>query len=366
MTTLTEAMEQLAALLPRPVAPTRLPAGAALGRVLAADLIAGADLPPVAVAALDGVAVRAAELDGAGPYAPVVLVQPPRLALGENLPPDADAVLAAHSVAWRGDCAELAGPAAPGEGVRPPGRDIAAGTVWRRQGARLSHWDLPLLAALGMKEVAVRIPRIALLPTGAAAADASSACLAALLAAEGATVQLLPPIAGRDRIAAALARAVGRADLVITTGGTGEGRDDHTAAALADAGTLAVHGIGLRPGSTAGFGAIAGTPVILLPGRPADALGCWLVLATPAVRRLSGASSPPARKLRLARKLVSTPGIAELALLAAAGDGMVPLAIADLPLAAFAQAQSFLLVPAGREGADAGDVLECHELRGPA
>ena len=355
-------MRRLGALLPGPVTPNGLPAGAAVGRVLAADLIAGAGLPPVAIASCDGVAVRAAELDGAGPYAPVVLAHPPRLALGETLPPGTDAVIAAQDIAWRGDLAELSQPAAPGEGVRPPGRDIAAGMLWRPRGARLSPRDLPLLTALDMREVAVRVPRIALLPTGAAAADATTACLAALMAAEGAAVREFPPIAGRSRIAAALADAAGQADLVIATGGTGEGRHDHTAAALNDAGILTLHGIGLRPGGTAGFGAIGGTPVILLPGHPADTLGGWLVLAAPAVRRLAGAPPPPPRRARLGRKLVSTPGLAELALLAAGADGMIPLGIGDLPLAAFAQAQSWLVVPAGREGYDAGAMIDCHDF----
>lgn len=351
-----------------PVAPTHLPAGAAVGRVLAAALAAGADLPPVAVAAHGGIAVRAAGLDGAGPYAPVVLVRPARLAQGEPLPPGTDAVVATQDVAWRGDLAELSQSAAPGEGVRAAGRDIRAGTLWRRPGALLSRWDLPLLAALGVDEIPVRIPRIALLPTGARVAVASrldviAPCLAALLAAEGATARALPPVAGRAQIAAALVRAAGEADLVITTGGTGDGPDDDTAAALADAGTLVVHGIGLRPGTTAGFGAIDGKPVILLPGHPADALGTWLVLGAPVVRRLAGAPPPAPRPARLGRKLVSTPGVAELALLAADGaDTMTPLAVGDLPLAAFAQAHAFLVVPAASEGYDSGTILDCRDL----
>lgn len=362
LTGLAEALERLGALLPGPVPAVELPVGQARGLLLAAPLRAGADLPAAAAAARDGAAVRAAGLEGAGTYTPVMVAQAARLALGAKLPPGTDAVVAARDIVWRGEHAELSQPVAAGEGVRAAGSDIAAGTVWRRQGARLSRWDLPLLAALGVRAVAVRVPRVAVLPTGAASADVSSACLAALLEAEGAKVQTCPPIAGRKAVAAALAPAAGAADLVIVTGGTGDGADDHTAAALADVGLLAVHGIGVRPGGTAGIGAIAGTPVILLPGSPADALGTWLLLGAPAVRRLAGAPPPPSRPARLARKLVSMPGLAELALLAVEDGAVLPLAVGDLPLAAFAAADAYVVVPAASEGYAEGNILGCHDL----
>ncbi len=372
MTTLIEladALKRLRALVPGPVAARRLPPSAAVGRVLAAPLAAGTDLPLVVVAAHDGVAVRAAGLDGAGPYAPVTLTRPPLVALGEPLPPGTDAVVAVRDVAWHGDLAALSRAVAPGEGVCVAGRDIMAGTIWRPQGALVSRWDLPLLTALRICEVPVRIPRVALLPTGARIAastwpDAISPCLQALLAAEGADVQALQAITGQTAIAEALVRAAREADLVVVTGGTGDGADDHTAAALADAGRLAARGIGVRPGTTAGFGAVAGVPVILLPGRPADTLGTWLVLGAPVVRCLAGAPPPAARQCRLARKLVSIPGIAELALLQAAdgADTVVPLAVGDLPLAAFARAQVYVVVPATSEGYDEGTVLDCRAL----
>ena len=367
LTGLTDALERLGALVPGPVAPTRVPPSGAVGHVLAAPLAAAADLPPVTVAAHDGVAVRADELHGAGPYAPVVLVRPALLAQGEPLPPGTDAVVAARAVAWRGETAELSCPVAPGEGVLAAGHDIGAGTVWRPQGAVLSRWDLPLLAALAGGEVLVRIPRVALLPTGARIAaspglDVTSTSLAALLATDGATVQTLHPVAGRTATAEALLRAASEADLVIMTGGCGHGAADHAAAALADAGVLAVHGIGLRPGTTSGFGAVGGTLVILLPGRPVDALGTWLVLGAPVLRCLAGAPPAPTRPVRLARKLVSTPGVAELALLRGADAAMNPLAVGEIPLAAFARAHAFLIVPAASEGYNEGTVLDCRDL----
>ena len=98
-------------------------------------------------------------------------------------------------------------------------------------------------------------------------------------------------------------------------------------------------------------------------GCPADALGAWLVLAAPAVRSLAGASPLLPRQGRLARKLVSTPGVAELALLAADEDVLIPLAVGDLPLGAFARAQAYLVVPAASEGYDQGALVDCSDLK---
>jgi molybdopterin molybdotransferase len=369
LTELTVALARLDDLLVGPVDATCLPIAAALGRVLAEPLVAGADLPPAAEASEDGLAVRAASLDGAGPYAPVVLARPEMLAAGEALPPGTDTVVALRDVTRRGEIAELTQPIAPGDGVRPAGRDIASGQVWRPAGAVLTAWDLPVLAALGITRVAVRAPRIVLLPTGASLTsarrpDSLSPGLHALLVGGGALARMLPPVAGRAAIVAALRRAAADADLLVVTGGTGDGPEDESVAALAQAGRVVVRGIGLRPGMTAAIGAVGAVPVIVLPGRPADALGTWLVLGAPALRALANALPPPRRRVGLAGKLVSTPGLAELALLRRVGeDGeMLALCVGEPTLCSFSAADGWLVVPAGREGYDLGTCVDCMSL----
>jgi molybdopterin biosynthesis enzyme len=363
------ALARLDDLVSGPVGVMRVPVAAAVGRVLAEPLVAGADLPAAAEASEDGLAVRAASLDGAGPYAPVVLARPDVLAAGEPLPPGTDAVVALRDVTRRGEIAELTQPTAPGEGVRPAGRDIARGQVWRPAGAALTAWDLPVLAALGIAEVAVRAPRVALLAAGAGLAsarrpDSLSSALHALLVGQGALARTVPPAAGRAAIVAALRQAAADSDLLVVSGGTGEGAGDETVAALAQAGRVVVHGVGLRPGMTAAIGTLGAVPVIVLPGRPADALGAWLVLGAPALRALANALPPASRRVGLAGKLVSTPGLAELALLRRVGEAgeMLPLCVGEPTLASFPAADGWLVVPAGREGYDLGACVDCMSL----
>ena len=179
---------------------------------------------------------------------------------------------------------------------------------------------------------------------------------AAAAARDGATLARLAPVPDRPAaIAAALRAAAGAHDLLLLAGGTGDGPDDRSAAGLAAAGRLHVHGIGMRPGMRAGIGDCAGTPVLMLPGSVADMLATWILLVRPALGALTGAPPPPEQRARLTRKIASTVGLAELALLATTGTAeAAPLAIGDLPLHAWLAADRLLVVAGATEGYEAG------------
>lgn len=359
---LEDALSAWLALMPAPVAPRTMPAAEAVGRVLAAAVRAEAPVPAAPVALRDGWAMAAADTLGASPYSPVPLpTTPPRLEPGATLPPGTDAVLPLFDLDGTGPFAQVMQPVAPGEGIRRPGEEIAAGTLLRSAGERLRARDLPALAALGLREVAVRVPRLAWIATGAdiaadPAGDTNGPMLAALATAEGAEWAVLPPVAGApDGIADALRLAAPGHDLILLGGGTGEGPEDHGAEGLSAAGRLALHGIGARPGTTAGCGMVDGTPVLLVPGRAEDALATWLLLARPAVAALSGLRDVAPARARLARKVTSTIGLAELVPLRLDPEGLAePLAIGALPLGAMAVADAVLVVPPGSEGYEAG------------
>jgi molybdopterin biosynthesis enzyme len=105
----------------------------------------------------------------------------------------------------------------------------------------------------------------------------------------------------------------------------------------------------------------------MLPGSLEDALAAWILLVRPALAALTGAAPPPARRVRLTRKIASTVGLAELALLAASGPAeAVPLATGDLPLRAWLAADLILLVPAAIEGHEAGSEVVAGPLWWPA
>jgi molybdopterin biosynthesis enzyme len=363
------ALAALLALLPGPVAPGLVPVAEALGRVLARPLVAPGPVPAVPVARRDGWAVAAADTLGAGPYAPVPLpAAPARLGAGDPLPPGSDAVLPPFGLALDGPFAQLLEPVAAGEGVRLPGEEIAAGTLLRAAGERLSPRDLPALAACGIETVALRLPRLAWIAVGneiaaAPARDTLWALFAALAAAEGGMPCRLAAVPDDPGAIAGALRAAAGHDLVLLAGGSGEGPGDRSAAGLAAAGRLVLHGLGARPGMTAGFGSVGETPVLLLPGRAEDALAAWVLLARPALRHLAGAAAPTPRRARLARKLASAVGLLDLVPVRLAAPGLAePLAIGALPLGALAAADALLLVPPGVEGYEAGNEVELHPL----
>ncbi|MCO6414959.1 molybdopterin biosynthesis protein [Siccirubricoccus sp. KC 17139] len=354
------ALARLLALAPTPVAPLLLPVAEALGLVLAEDLRTAAPVPPVPVARRDGYAVAAAETLGAGPYAPLPLATPPRaIGIGDPLPPGCDAVLPGFDLLPDPPFPQALQPAAPWDGVRRPGEEIAAGTRLRAAGEVLAPRDLPALAALGLDRVAVRRPRLGWIATGAEMlADPARDRLRPLTAALApeAALRPLPPVPDApDAIAATLRAAAPAHDLLILAGGTGEGQADDSAAGLAAAGRLVLHGLGTRPGMTAGFGEVAGRPVLLLPGQQEDAIAALLLLGRPLLARLAAARPAAPRRLRLTRKIASAVGLAEWVPLREVAPGQAePLAVGSLPAAALAAAAALLLVPPESEGFEAG------------
>ena len=326
-----EALAALLALLPGPVAPRRIPVAAALGRVLAAPLVAAGPVPVAPMALQDGWAVAAAETLGAGPYAPVLLAAAPaRIVPGELLPPGTDAVLPAFALVQDGPFAQVLEPVAPGEGVRLPGEAVAAGTTLRRAGERLAPRDLPALAECGIVAVAVRVPRV-----GWAGDAALRPLFAALLAAEGAEWD-----DGEQP------------DLVLLAGGP-EALD----------GPLLLHGLGARPGMAVGLGRHGGRPALLLSGRAEEALAAWYLLGRPALRHLAGAPPPVPVRARLARQLASSVGLLEIVPVRLRGPDLAePLAVGALPSGLLAAADALLLVPPGVEGYEAGNAVDLQPL----
>ncbi len=337
---LTAPEEALAALLARlqPVPPRMMSPEAALGRVLAEDLQALAPVPAHPAALRDGWAVIAAETLGAGPYAPAPLSLAEQVKAGAALPAGADAVLADFELDTMTPFPQALAAASPGVGLRQPGEEIAAGAVLCRAGTRLRPQHLPALAACGIAEVPVRLPRLAL---AGPEADSAAAALIATLAAPLAAVTRRPDPA--------------EADLLVVLGGLSE---DSASPALAAMDQVLLHGLGARPGLATAIGLRHDRPALLLPGTAEEALAGWWLLGAPALRHLVGLPEPAGEALRLTRKVASTVGLAELVPLRRAREGLAePLAVGALPLAALAATDLLLLVPPGAEGHEAGTLV---------
>src|SRR5262249_40374883 len=141
------------------------------------------------------------------------------------------------------------------------------------------------------------------------------------------------------------------------------GRGDGSVKALAQAGSVEVHGIAISPGETAAFGMANGKPVVLLPGRFDAATTAWLTFGSGLLARLRGGHDDErGTGVTLAGKVASTVGLTELVLVRRAPDGAVPLAAKYLPLTAFAHADGWILVPAASEGYPAGATVMMRAL----
>jgi molybdopterin biosynthesis enzyme len=352
--------------LARAVEPRAVEVSAAAGRVLASDVAVDAPLPPTAVALHDGWAVRSELVADAGPYAPVALTPPPTFVeVGAPLPPDADAVLPPDAVTIRGGVAEATAAAVPGEGVLAAGADAAAGQILRRAGERLRAVDVAVLRAAGVPRVAVRAPRLILVTANLfidAVDDTVGPLLARAIEADGGAADIVRIAPDGPPLEQALQDSQ-HADAAVIVGGTGAGRHDMSVRTLARLGKVEMHGVGLVPGGTAALGSIGARPVLVLPGRLDAALAIWLVLGRHLLMRLAGRTDAEAgTPVRLARKIASTVGLAEVVLVRRCDGGVEPIAAGCFPLHALARADGWVLVAPEREGFPPGATVDMHAL----
>jgi molybdopterin molybdotransferase len=300
------------------------------------------------VAEVDGWALRASDLVGASSYTPVPLVGAPAwVEAGDGIPAGCDCVLDEGAVERTGPMVQALAEAIPGQGIRRRGEQIvdSAGIAqaWRA-GDRLDATRRPFV-------------RVVNVPGGAITATLIENSLR-----ESGVNVVSTEAAARD--AASIAEALDGVDcdLMILVGGSGVGRTDAAVQALAACGEVFAHGLALQPGRTAAVGLFGGTPVVVVPGAPDQALALWWALVLPALDRLTGWRRKTLAR-PLARKIASSVGLAEVVLLGEHQGPWLPLAVGDLPLARVAGARAWLLVPAASEGYAAGTMVDAYMLR---
>jgi putative molybdopterin biosynthesis protein len=372
---------------PERVDAVRLPLADAVGRVTAEPVWATRSSPSFDASAMDGIAVRAAETVGASESTPVFLEPGAYVVLdtGDPLPEGFDAVVMRehvhHDDAAR---AELRGAVAPYQHVRSIGEDVSATELLLPAGHRLRPVDVAAAAAAGATDVLVhRAPVVAVIPTGdeirpvgtppapGEILDTNSLMLAAQAEAAGCAAWRTDIVADDpERIAAAIRDAAARADLVIVVAGSSAGRDDHTAGVVEGLGTLAVHGVAVRPGHPVVLGAVDATPVLGCPGYPVSAALTFDIFAAPLLAALEGSTPAerPRARARVARKLASTMGMDDWVRvrLGRVGEELVaaPLPRGAGVLTSLVRADGLLVVPAGLEGHHPGEDVEVMLLRG--
>ncbi|CAB1367620.1 molybdopterin molybdotransferase MoeA [Denitratisoma oestradiolicum] len=298
----------------------------ALGRVLAEDLVSPLTVPPFDNAAMDGYALRAADVPVAGTRlpvsqritagasgAPLAPGSAARIFTGAPLPAGADTVVMQEQCeAGEGEVTITIQPDR-GDHVRLAGADIQAGSVILKAGTRLSAAALGLAASVGVAQLAVRRRlRVAIFSTGdelrmpgqplgpGQIYNSNRYVMRGFLQSLGLEVVDLGIVADDRESTRAALRQAAEADVILASGGMSEGEEDHVAAAVRAEGRLDVWKIAMKPGKPLAFGSVGTTPFIGLPGNPVAVWVGLLLLVQPFLAIRSGMPAPAmaSQKLR--------------------------------------------------------------------
>ncbi len=384
--------------LAEPVAETqRLPLDQAHGRVLADAVRAGCSLPMFDNAAMDGYALRRADLAGDGPWrmpvagrvaagdrgdAPLPAGAVFRIFTGAPVPPGCDAVVAQERVRPEGRAIRLDRRPRWGENIRHAGEDLAIGTEIMPAGRRVGPRVAALLAATGCGEVTVRRRlRVAFFSTGSELRapgaplspgqiwNANRALLQGALARPWIEAIDLGAVPDRPaRLREVLDQASRSADLVVSTGGVSVGDEDHMPAVLSAAGgTVQVMKVAMKPGKPLMIGRIGGALYLGLPGNPVAAFVCWHVIGARIAEALAGITEGGPRRIIVhpGFERARQPGRCEFLPVRLGdydGHGVRTVAMTALDVshrvALLAQADGLLLIPSETDRIRQDDMLE--------
>jgi molybdopterin molybdotransferase len=304
----------------QPLAPLELPLTDAYGCVAAADIVADLDLPEFPSSAMDGFAVRAADLTGASPARPgtlrvvgrsmighrpeatVGMGEAVQIATGAPIPAGADAVVPVENAHLDGDLVALVQQPAPGAHVRPTGEDVRTGQILVEGGKRLGPPELGLLANAGHPTPLVHPrPRVVVLSTGdelipptetpefGQVRDSNAYTIFGAIREAGA----IPVLAGIvrddvDQLKETVFAYEIQADAFISSGGVSVGERDVVKAAFFRRGDVDFYKVAMQPGMPQGYGQIEGKPYWGLPGNPVSVFVSFEQFVRPALLKMMG------------------------------------------------------------------------------
>jgi molybdopterin molybdotransferase len=382
----------------RPVPPRELTLADALGAVLVDDVTARWPLPSFDNSAMDGYAVRAADVATASEDHPVLLAVDGEIAAGDTgrrdlvpgtvirimtgapMPAGADAVVPVEQTDGGTDRVGIRVPVAEGASIRLTGGDAQPGDVLLTAGTRLGAVHLGLLAAAGHGTVRARPrPRVTVISTGNELVEPgselvpgqiweSNATMLAAAAREAGCAARRYPIVrdDTDAVLAAVQDALPDADLLITSGGVSMGGEhDVVKAALTTLGTVAFRKVSMQPGMPQGFGTVgsAATPIFTLPGNPVSAYVSFCLFVLPALDALQDSGQERGKpEQAVLTQPVRSPA-AKRSFLRGVLDGPAGLVTpvsgqASHQLASLAKANALVIVPEEVTSLDAGETVD--------
>jgi putative molybdopterin biosynthesis protein len=384
----------------RPLPAEVVPLGTALGRVLAADVVAPVDVPGFDRSNVDGFAVRAEDTFGASEDQPRTLrltgeviatgklpqqeIRPgaaSTIATGAVVPRGADAVVMVEYTDVAGDALSVRRPVVPGANLTFAGTDIGRGETVLRVGDLLTSRDTGVLAALGVDRVqVVRRPRVAIVSTGnellppgqparpGAVYDSNATILADAVRELGGVPVLLGIVPDdRDALRGVLHAALAH-DVVLLSGGTSKGEGDLSYRVVAELGKpgIVAHGVALKPGKPLCLAAVLVSgrtvPVVILPGFPTSAIFTFHEFVAPVIRLLGGRHADPAGTVsaRLPQRVNSERGRTEYLLvgLVRSGDDKewvaYPMGKGSGSVTSFSRADGFVTIGRQQEYVEGG------------
>ena len=392
----TIALEEARAIIDRTIAPIerteRIRLTDANGRVLAADVVAAADVPPFSRAGMDGYAVRADDTTGATREAPRTLrcvdqvftgQMPNRpveagtcseIATGAPMPDGADAVVMVEDTNRDASgVVNVFAPVSVGQNIGRQGADIRNGQTVLRGGDVLNASRVGAIAALGIADVDVYAkPRVAILSTGNEIVDPGAPLapghiydinkftLSSVFAEHGAI-----PVSYRTAVDTLedLKRAVDecmREDILVFSGGSSVGERDLILDVIAAKGEVLFHGIAVKPGKPTAFGLINRKPVFGMPGYPTSCLSNAYILVVPALRRIARLTPQTIRSvtLPLGQRVVSAPGRHQFYSVRIADGTAMPAFKASGDITSMSQADGYFEIPAATDIVEKGEMIE--------
>jgi molybdopterin molybdotransferase len=365
------------------------------GRVLAAPVVSQMNVPAFDRSAMDGFALRADETVGAGDYNPlpfsVIGVSMPgdpfigevgkgqavRIMTGAPIPAGAVAVVPAEFATEKDGSVEITEAVPTLKHIGRTGEDVQTGETLLEARHRLRPQDCGLLASIGLAEISVvRSPRVRIIVTGNELAEpgtergpfqiyeANSHIVSGLIPRDGGVIESRVRCED-DRESIREALTAPGADVILISGGSSVGSEDHAPGLVAELGELPIHGVAMRPSSPAGIGRIGEPLVFLLPGNPVSCLCAYDFFAGRAIRTLAGLPAEwPYRKVagELVSKVVSQVGRVDYCRVRMTGDKIEPLALSGASiLSSTTRANAFVIVPPQSEGYAAGTRVEAFQ-----
>ena len=385
----------------------RVPLLEALGRVLAEDVTSDIDIAPFDNSAMDGFAVRAADLAGASTRSPVALRvvdhiaaggvgtvpvtqgTASRIMTGAPIPEGADAVVMVEFTkvdsgdGSTGSVVSFEREPKVEDHIRRAGEDVRAGEVVVAAGEIVRPASIGLIAAAGNPTVSVRRrPRVAVLSTGDELVEvdempgpgqirnSNTSSLAAQVIEAGGVPDIIGIVHDTEEATRTAFKRAAESDFAVTSGGVSVGDFDYVKPVLEELGSIVFSRVDMRPGSPQTFGSIAGTPFFGLPGNPSSTYVGFEMFVRPALRKMQGMRTldRPTVTARLTEAVTKRQGRRYFlrARLSRGADGawevMLPGSQSSAVLSTAHKSNAFMVLPEGPSRFAAGDLVECIRL----